>query len=53
MVVVAIFKEFIHNFFEVYLEDWIMFILLKDCVEVLILILDRYRQFQIALKIKN
>jgi hypothetical protein len=34
-VVVATFKEFIHNCHEVYLDDWIVFILLKDYIEVL------------------
>jgi hypothetical protein len=34
-VVVATFKEFMHKFLEVYLDDWIVFILLKDHIEVL------------------
>jgi hypothetical protein len=34
-VVVAIFKEFIHKFHEVYLDDWTVFSLLKDHIEVL------------------
>jgi hypothetical protein len=29
-VVVAAFKKFIHKFLEVYLDDWIVFSLLKD-----------------------
>jgi hypothetical protein len=40
-VVVATFKEFIHKFLEVYLDDWTMFSLLKDHVEELRLMLDR------------
>jgi hypothetical protein len=43
-VVVATFKDFIHMFLEVYLDDWIVFSLLKDHVEVLRLMLDRCRQ---------
>jgi hypothetical protein len=43
-VVVASFKDFIHKFLEVYLDDWTMFILLKDHVEVLRLMLDICRQ---------
>jgi hypothetical protein len=43
-VVVAAFKDFIHNFLEVYLDDWTMFILLKYHVEVLRLMLDIYKQ---------
>jgi hypothetical protein len=34
-VVVATFKEFIHKFLEVYLDDWTLFSLLKDHVAVL------------------
>jgi hypothetical protein len=40
-VVVVAFKDFIHKFIEVYLDDWTVFILLKDHVEVLTLMLDR------------
>jgi hypothetical protein len=43
-VVVATFKEFIHKFLEVYLDDWTMLSLLKDHIKVLILMLDRYRK---------
>jgi hypothetical protein len=46
-------KEFIHQFLEVYLDDWIVYILLKDHVEVLSLILERCRQCQISLNIKK
>jgi Na+/H+ antiporter NhaA len=52
-VVVAIFTYFIHKFLEVYLHDWTLFILLKDHVEVLILMLDRCRQCQISLNINK
>jgi hypothetical protein len=47
------FKDFIHKFLEVYLDDWTMFSLLKDHVEVLRLMLDRCRQCQISLNIKK
>jgi hypothetical protein len=33
-VVIAAFKEFIHQFLEVYLDDWIVYSLLKDHAEV-------------------
>jgi hypothetical protein len=52
-VVVASFKDFIHKFLEVYLDDWTMFSLLKDHVEVLRLMLDRCRQCHISLNIKK
>jgi hypothetical protein len=51
-VVVITFKEFIHNL-EVYLDDWIVFILLKDHVETLCLMLDRCRQYHISLNLKK
>jgi hypothetical protein len=47
------FKEFIHKFLEVYLDDWNMLSLLKDNIEVLRLILDRCRQFHISLNLKK
>jgi len=43
-VVVATFNECIHTFLEVYMDDWTMFSLLKDHIEVLTLMLDRCRQ---------
>jgi hypothetical protein len=52
-VVIAAFKEFIHQFLEVYLDDWIVYSLLKHHVEVLRLMLERCRQCQISLNIKK
>ena len=52
-VVITAFKEFIHWFLEVYLDDWIVYSLLKDHVEVLRLMLERCMQFQISLNIKK
>jgi hypothetical protein len=52
-VVVASFKEFIHKFLEVYLDDWNVFSLLKNHIEVLILMLDRCRQCHISLNLKK
>jgi len=40
---VTSFKDFIHNFLEVYLDDWMVFNLLKDHMQVLWLMLDRCR----------
>jgi hypothetical protein len=39
-VVIDAFKEFIHQFLEVYLDDWTIYILLKYHVEVLRLMLE-------------
>jgi hypothetical protein len=52
-VVIATFKEFIHQFIEVYLDDWTVYNLLKKYVEVLRLMLERCRQCQISLNIKK
>jgi hypothetical protein len=41
-VVVAMFKELIHKFFKVYLDEWTVFISLQDHVELLRLMLDKY-----------
>jgi hypothetical protein len=50
---VATFKEFIHKFLVVYLDDWTMFILLQDHIEVLQLMLDRCRKCQISLSLNK
>jgi hypothetical protein len=52
-VVLAAFKDFIHTFLEVYLDDWTIFRLLKDHVKVLNLIIYRCRQCKISLNIKK
>jgi hypothetical protein len=52
-VVVTTFQEFIHQFLEVYLDDWIVFSLLKYHIENLRLILDRCRQYHISLNLKK
>jgi hypothetical protein len=52
-VVVATFKEFIHKLLEEYLDDWTLFNLLKDHIEVLKLMLDRCKQCQISLNLKK
>jgi hypothetical protein len=52
-VVVAVFKEFIHKFLEVYLDDCIEFSMLQDHVELLISILDKCRQHRISLNLKK
>jgi hypothetical protein len=52
-VLVVAFKDFIHKFLEVYLDDWTIFSLLKDNVEILRLMLERCRQYRISLNIKK
>jgi hypothetical protein len=52
-VVVTTFKEFIHNFIEVYLDDWTIFILLQDHNELLRFKLDKCGKHQISLNLKK
>ena len=52
-VVVATFKDFIHKLLEVYLDDWIVFSLLKKHVQKLCLKLDKCRQLQVSLNLKK
>jgi hypothetical protein len=54
MVVIVVFKEFINQFLEVYLDDWTVYSILKYHVEVLSrLMLERCKQCQISLNIKK
>jgi hypothetical protein len=52
-VVVTTFKEFIHNFLEVYLDNWTIFNLLKCHVETQRLMLDRCIQFHVSFNLKK
>jgi hypothetical protein len=52
-VVVKAFKDFLHKFLEAYFDDWIVFSLLKNHIECLILMLNKCRQYQIALNLKK
>eukprot|EP00253_Pinus_taeda_P028495 PITA_28495 len=49
----ATFKEFIHKYLEVYLDDWTIFGLVKKHVANLRLMLDTYCRHQIALNLKK
>jgi len=50
---VAVFKEFIHKFLEVYFDDWTVFGLVKRRVASLRLMLDTCRRYQITLNLKK
>lgn len=52
-VMVAAFKAFIHKFSKVYLDNWIVFSLLKKNVQKLRLMLDRCRYLHISLNLKK
>jgi hypothetical protein len=51
--VVVVFKEFIHKFVEVYLDEWTMFSFLKDHVETLRSMLDICKKSHIYLNLKK
>jgi hypothetical protein len=38
--VVVAFKDFVHKFLEIYLDDWTIFSLLKDHIEIMRLMLE-------------
>ena len=52
-IVVAVFKEYIHKFLEVYLDDWNIFQLVKHHIASLRLMLDTCRRHKIALNLKK
>lgn len=52
-VTVAVFKEYIHKFLEVYFDDWTVFGLLKKHVEALRLMLAKCKQHHISLNLKK
>jgi len=52
-VVIAVFKEFIHKFLEVYFDDWAVFGLVKCHVTSLRLMLDTCHIYQIVLNLKK
>ena len=52
-VVVAVFKEFIHKFLEVYFDDWTIFGLMDKHVGALRFMLAKCREYQILLNLKK
>jgi hypothetical protein len=52
-VVIALFKEFIHKFLEVYFDDWTVFRLMDKHVVALRLMLAKYEEHQISLNLKK
>ena len=51
--VVTIFKEYIHNFLEVYFDDLTVFGLINKHIGYLRLMLDKCRQYHISLNLKK
>jgi hypothetical protein len=52
-IVIVAFREFIQKFIEVYMDDWTIYILLKEHVALLRLMFDRCRELQISLNIRK
>jgi len=52
-VVVAVFKEYIHKFLEVYFDDWTIFVLINKHIGDLRLMLEKCRQYLISLNLKK
>jgi len=52
-VVVAVFKEYIHKFLEVYFDDWTVFGLINKHIGDLRVMLEKCRQYQISLNLKK
>ena len=52
-IVVVVFKDFIQKFLQVYMDDWIVYGLIRDHLDNLRLMLERCRQHQISLKSKK
>jgi hypothetical protein len=53
MIVIASFREFIHKFIEVYMDDWMIYSLLKEHVVLLHLMFDRCKELQISLDLRK
>jgi len=52
-IMVNAFKDFIHDFLEVYVDDWIIYVLVKDHVQTLRMMLNKCRSLQISLNLKK
>jgi hypothetical protein len=52
-IMISTFCDFIHKFLEVYLDDWMVYSLLKENIGLLRLMLDRCRQLHISLNLKK
>jgi hypothetical protein len=52
-IVIETFREFIHKFIEVYMDEWTIYGLLKEHVALLHLMFDRCRELQISLNLSK
>jgi len=53
MIVITSFREFIPKFMEVYMDDWTIYILLKEHVAMLRMMFDRCKELQISLTLRK
>ena len=52
-IVIAAFREYLHKFLEVYMDDWTVYSLLKKHATLLRVMFDRCCQLQISLNLKK
>lgn len=52
-IIIIVFRDYIHRFLEVYIDDWIFYNLLKKHSSLLRVMFDRCRQLQISLNMKK
>ena len=50
---IAAFREYIHKFLKVYMDDWTVYSLLKKHATLLRIMFDRCRQLQISLNLNK
>jgi hypothetical protein len=52
-IMIVVFREFIHSFAEVYMDDWKIYNLLKEHVGILWLMFDICHEFYISMKLRK
>jgi hypothetical protein len=52
-IVIENFRELIHKFIEVYMDDWMVYSLLREHVVLLCLMFDRCKELQISLNLRK
>ena len=52
-IVIAAFREFIHKFIEVYMDDWTVYSMPKEDVALLRMMFYRCRELQISLNLRK
>ena len=52
-IIIVAFRDYIHKFLEVYMDDWTVYNLLKNHATLLRIMFDRCRQLQISINLKK